>query len=489
MSEDEMKVNDSASNAPSEVLRLAKRLREAHNCPTVLTRETSGYHLYLPCPECLHTHGRRELEDPKYAINLSMLAGLGDDYRDDTANSWMPAAVEARSNMSKRREYGSGICMRTRSSKHPHRFSIEELMRMSSVTERHKDILTQASMSGAVGSAEREEMWEVDPVSGGMCPPPAGDVIPMSELPPDHPAVAYMVGRGFDPVSIQDQFRLSFCVKEYPYRHKGIFYRKMPGGWKDTPQHRIIFHSLIEGVPLTWQGRLIEKVDADELNRHMLHPYAGGFYPTSSRDDPSAALRSAQSEGYSGEWVTVWDEQRGGWWVHMWSHVATRANPETPWQPVPPFDELRDGVLRFKPSKYRTAKYSSRQLMGWDAAVTRAAADPDPIKWCVLLEGPLDGARTGPGGIPLIGSSISEENAVKLVTNFNVVFVGLDPDKAGREATEKITRTLTSVKCRAPILLAVIPLPLLTGKDVGAHRPEEYQKIFQRALNRSRRQS
>ena len=484
---EELKVNDSASNAPPEILRWAKKFRDAHDCPVILSRETSGYHLYIPCPDCLHSHGRRELEDPKYSINLSMLAGLGDTFRDTTKNSWMPAAVMERDDQEKRREYGSSVCMRTRSSRNPHRFKIDELVHMASVTERHPDILTKASMSGSVGSAEREEMWEEDPISGIMCPPPAGEIVPITNLPAAHPAIVYLTNRGFDPATIEAQFRLGFCVKEYPYGDKGIYYRKMPGGWKDTPQHRIIFHSLIGGAPLTWQGRVIEKVSDDDLNLYMLHPYAGGFYPTA---DLGRILREFKNEGFTGEPQAVWDEVRGGYWMFCWSHTATRANPISAWQPVSPFDELtEDGTLRFKPSKYRTAKYSSRQLMGWDAAVERAEADPSDLKWCVLMEGPLDGARSGPGGIPLIGSSLSEENAMKIASRFNVVFTAFDADKAGNSATEKITKTLFSVKCRAPVLIAVLPIPLPPGRDPASLTQEEYQKTFNRALARSKRQS
>jgi hypothetical protein len=483
---EDLQVNDSAGNAPPEILRWVKRFQTVHACPMILSRETSGYHLYLPCPECLDTHGRRELADPKYAINLSMLAGLGDEFRDTTKHSWMPAAIEERSSLEKRREYGSGVCMRTRSSKRPHRFPIEELLHMGTVTERHPDILTQATLSGSVGSAEREEMWEEDPASKAMCPPPAGEMLPVTSLPEGHPAVVYLRSRGFDPAVIERQFRLSFCTKEYPYGQKGIYYRKMPGGWKDTPQHRIIFHSLIDGAPLTWQARGIEKTSEDGLNLYRLHPYAGGLYFYRDEDD---AVHAATDGGYDGELQTVRDEARGGYWVFQWSHTDTRSNPAAAWQPVPPFDEVRDGDLRFKPSKYRTAKYSSRHLMGWDAAVERARNDPSDLKWCVLLEGPLDGARVGPGGIPLIGSSISEENAVKIASSFHIAFTGFDADKAGRDATEKITRILLGVKCRAPILNMVVPLPIPEGRDPGSLTDEEYQKIFQRALARSKRQS
>lgn len=481
---EEFKVNDSAAHAPEEIRKLARVFLEAHDCPMVLSREESGYHLYLPCPDCLHTHGRKELQDPKYAINLSMLAGLGDEFRDTTKNSFMPAAVEERNSLEQRKEFGSGICMRTRSAKKPHRFPIDMLRNMATVTERHPDIMTKASMHGGASSAEREEMWEPDTVTGVSCPPAAGELLSISSLPSAHPAIQYLTARGYDPAAIEDQFRLSFCEKEYPYGQKGIYYRKMPGGWKDSPQHRIIFHSLIDGTALTWQARLIEKVSDDGLDRYMLHPYAGGFYPG---DNLPRAMRAFKSDGHTGKSQVVWDESRAGWWIFMWSHTHTRSNPKASWMPVAPYDETRDGQLRFQPSKYRTAKYSSRQLMGWDAAIHRANTDPDMVKWCVLCEGPLDAARVGPGGIAIIGSSLSAVNSAKIAGKFILVFTAFDSDLAGRNATEKISRNLRNTDHRAPVLASVGQLPIPAGKDVGDMTQTEWDRLITHALKRAKR--
>jgi len=327
-------------------------------------------------------------------------------------------------------------------------------------------------------------MWEEDPISGKMGPPPPGETTPLSSLPENHPAVKYLTNRSFDIKDVESQFRASFCHKEYPHGENGIFWRRMPGGWKDTTQHRIIFYSMIDGAPLTWQARLIEKVSDDGLTRLRLHPYVGGYYPANNL--PSV-LSSIKKEAFGGEIEVIKDNVRGGYWAYQWSETDTRSNPQAAWQPLSPFDEERNGVLRFQPSKYRTAKYSSRQLMGWDAATQRAKADSADIKWAVLCEGPLDAARVGPGGIAVIGSSLNMENTLKVAQQFHLVFLAFDADKAGRAATEKIAKALRSTNLKAPLLSIVFDLQVPSGRDLGDLTQPEYEQLFKRAHNRVKR--
>jgi hypothetical protein len=157
---------------------------------------------------------------------------------------------------------------------------------------------------------------------------------------------------------------------------------------------------------MTWQGRYPEYVSKDGLNKYGLHPYR-----------------------------------------LEWTHLATRATAVQAWMPMPPFDEVdEDGQIKFDPSKYKTAKHSGRELMGWDAAI--AQANQDEIRWCVLTEGPLDTARLGPGGLCIMGKSLSQENAAKVASNFHLVLTAFDNDRSGREATEKISAQLFGSKAR-----------------------------------------
>lgn len=452
--ESELRKVGDGSHAPKEVARLAKRLADSQGCQVLLTSEASGYHVYLPCPDCLLTHGKNELRDPKFAINVSKYLALGDNFKDlrdeqSTRTSFSPLNAQHNETVRGTRNEKSGICMRTRQAKHPHRFSVSDLLDMPSVSDRHPDIQTSSKLVGGAGSADRMSHWEKDAESGAMCPPPPGDVVSILDLPSGHPAVVYLTQRGFDLHKLYAQFKCSFCVKEYPYGKNGIFYRRMPGGWMDTPQNRLIFYSFHNGAPLTWQARYLEKVSADGKDKYALHPYARG---------------------------------------HQWDHVATRAHAAAAWIPVSPFDELDDrGTLRFEPSKYRTAKYSSREMIGWDAAVARANQDSEMYKWVVLGEGPLDAARQGAGGVGLIGSSITPENAAKVAGAFHIAFTAFDVDKAGRDATERVSRALLSQSHRSAILQQVIPIPIPEGKDPGAMDQQKWDELFKKVLKRALR--
>lgn len=440
------------SAAPEAVKRLMERIGRAQGCEVRVFRETSGYHIYFPCPACLQTHGARELKDPKYALNASKYLGIGKYAGESKASKrFNPAMENSRMEESHNADLGSGICMRTRDQPpgKRHMYTMTEILSMPTITERHPDIMTRKKLVGMVGNDERESFWVPHPYgNGAKCPPYAGDMVPIHVLAitqPNHPAVEYILGRRYDPVTLWNQFRCAFCVHEWPHKKNQVFYPKMPGGWRDTPQHRIIFHSMINGEPMTWQGRFIEKLSDDGLDKFALNPYE-----------------------------------------LKWDHVATRSNIKSAWIPVAPFDALDErGNLRWSPSKYRTAKHSSRELMGWDAAIERANKS-EGLRWCVLGEGPLDGARVGPGGIALIGKSISDINAMKVAQNFHIAFTAFDNDRAGREATEKVTRSLLS-NFRGSILHSVVPLPLPAGKDPGDQDQGVFDDILDKSIRRAER--
>lgn len=444
--------NVSTSYIPKEISNMADRIAKQQNCKVTLSKETSGYHLYLPCPACLHTHKKDEIRDPKYAINLSKYFGIGDEFQHlnhQASQAFNPVNMAYNDAVSDETNLKTGICMRTWQSPEPHRFPVDVLLAMDTITARHPDINTSYRVINGADGEERESHWEPDPVTGEQCPPPAGDITPILGLAPDHPARWYLeTYRKFDLQRLTDMFRCGFCTKEFPEGRHRIWYRKFPGGWKDTPQHRVIFHSLHKDTPLTWQGRYPEYISKDGLNKYGLHPY-------------NTPLE--------------------------WTLLATRATAVQAWMPVPPFDEVdEDGHLKFDPSKYKTAKHSGRELMGWDSAI--AQANQDEIRWCVLTEGPLDAARIGPGALCIMGKSLSQENAAKIASNFHLVLTAFDNDRSGREATEKISAQLFGSKTRDSTIVFVGAIVIPDGKDFGEMDQATADKIVQDTLRRAKRQ-
>jgi hypothetical protein len=120
-----------------------------------LSKESSGYHLYMPCPACLHSHGKSELRDPKYAINLSKYFGIGDEYRHlslKASRMFTPLDIDYNQAVDDERNHRTGVCMRTWQSSSPHRFPVEDLLNMGSITSRHPDIHTSYKLiNGADG--------------------------------------------------------------------------------------------------------------------------------------------------------------------------------------------------------------------------------------------------------------------------------------------------------------------------------------------------
>ena len=152
------------AHMPAEIRAFAEKMAAAQGCKVSVTRERSGYHLYMPCPECLNDHGRKELADPKYTINLSKHLGIGVDDEDFMFQDW--------NEVDNTRNNRAGLCMRTRSMSKPHMFKVSELLAMATVNQRHPEIHTEASVASTVDSAERESHWEIDPDTGVLCPPP-----------------------------------------------------------------------------------------------------------------------------------------------------------------------------------------------------------------------------------------------------------------------------------------------------------------------------
>jgi hypothetical protein len=157
------------SYVPKEINDIADRIARLHNCKVTLSKEKSGYHLYMPWPACLHTHGKSELRDPKYAINLSKYFGIGDQFRhvsDRHSKDFSPLDLDYNQSVNDERNFKTGVCMRTWQSASPQRFPVEDLLVMDSITTRHPDIHTSYLLINQTDSEERESHWLMNPVSG-----------------------------------------------------------------------------------------------------------------------------------------------------------------------------------------------------------------------------------------------------------------------------------------------------------------------------------
>lgn len=344
---------------PRDVQLLAGALSRKHG-NIVVAREKSGLHLYMACPSCLQKDGRPEMRKRHLALNVSKYFGQ-DNF------------------LTRRGGYDNQRCCQCMKEDKPYR--VQELLDMAPLSER--GIPDEAS-SVTISSVERKCL--IRDAAGNEIPDHPGLVVPVNQLPGDHPAVIYLKSRNFDLNRLYQQFRASFCYQEAPEdADKGRFYRRLPCGFRDTPQGRIIFYADMLGVQQSWQARIMEMVHEDI--KYFFHPYQN-----------------------------VW--------------TAMEHKVEGKWQPLP--HAMQEGK-KWDPQKYKNAFSSQRNevVFGYDAAL-RWNADM-PKKLVISAEGPPDAARFGPPGIPLTGKYLSATQRRLITSNFHAMIAALQNDKASRE--------------------------------------------------------
>jgi hypothetical protein len=258
----------------------------------------------------------------------------------------------------------------------------------------------------------------VDDGRGNLIPPSPGRCTLITELPQDHVAVQYLLSRKYDLPTLVRQFRCSYCEEELPENSEaGIGYRRLPAGFNDTPQGRIVFFGDIGGVQNIWQARVIDCVQ-DGIKFYW-HPYKFAWHPCEQ-----------------------WDEAKAKF---------------------VPLPELASSMFKWDISKYRTARGSSRteSLMGYDAAVTWNATAGLRKPTAIVAEGPLDCGRIGPPAMAMLGKHMSGAQALLLSRRFRRVIYVRDNDAAGLKAEASVERA-----CGTMIDLVCVSPP--TGKDLGA---------------------
>jgi hypothetical protein len=281
--------------------------------------------LSMPSPEALRLDGAKEVYSRHLGVNLTLALDEGRDW------------------CAKCNKYGKA-------------FGLDDLLNMPTLEERNIQHVKRSTIyTGNSQSLEPDE-------NGNMVPRSPGDVVPVNELPPEHPALEFLRYRGFttryDLNMLYEQFTTSFCWKENP---KG-YYGRLPHGFRKTPQNRLIFYMTINGVRRGWQTRILEKVENNVF--FYYHPY-----------------------------------------THEWVPVKYRANEKSPWIPI-------QGFENFKPSKYVIGAGTDRNgtLMGYDAARTTNTGA------FIIVEGVLDAAKLGIPAIASQGKWFSDEQA-KLLSN------------------------------------------------------------------------
>ena len=376
---------------PSEYRDLAKSLSEIHGTVKV-SNESSGIHFYIACPECLDDYGESELDKLHLAINVEKyFAG-----RDRCAS-----------------------CM-----KHGGAYNVTDLVSMPPLSARGIKHRPEVIHLNAIPAHYLESDGK-----GNFIPKSPGAFIPVNILPPDHPARIYLTHRNFDPDVLWEQFRCSYCYKE----NDDLFYRRLRGGFKVTPQGRLIFFAYVGGVRVGWQARILEIDDGNY--KFYWHPYKA-------------------------DWVAV----------------MSRADDKSPWELMPGYDE-------WDPAKYFTGHGTRRNsiLLGFDAAVSFNELRKPRHRFCFLVEGAMDAARLGPPAVAMMGKSLSEAQARLIESRFSLVILVPDNDAAGSASRQSVAKHLGG---KVTIVPAELPKSVKDAGDLDPGMAEIFrrttlQRIFE----------
>lgn len=393
--------NVALDSLPWEIRNLAKRLAVIHS-RVLVTKESRGIHLYLPDPELLQEDGEKELYNAHLAVNADKYFGLGD---------YSQCSDEEKEKLK------GQCCMSMKTSKI---YSVEDLLNMTTLL--HRDLDFSIPRKAKLILTKNDHRLETDKY-GNRIPMLPGMLTPINELPEDHPAVYYVKNRGYDPDALWKQFNCSYCYAEEPEsRVTGVFYKKLAGGFKTTPQGRLIFFVYVNGVRWGWQARIL---DIPEHNGYkwMWHPYQ-----------------------------------------QTWSAIA-QIMPDSSLQYIQPFSDT------FKPAKYFNPPGATRSmmLMGYDAAVEWNASRL--IKTCILVEGPLDAARIGPPAIAILGKFLSKDQAALIQKAFDRVVIIPDNDIAGQKGLDSMRKALIDMEQE----IAILPSKF---KDIGEMTSAEAENFI-----------
>jgi hypothetical protein len=227
------KAATSTSDYDGRVASLISNLCRLRGDGTVRTGK-SGCILYIPCPNCLHVYGRRELRSKHLAVRI------------DQALQFLEGETDVRTH---------ATCMKTGKG-----YSIRDLLSMPPVSSKMNGKVL--GLSEVTKSRVTKRILDVD-ANGNRIPFGPGECVLVNTLPKHSAARFYLeTEREFDVDLLARKYRTSFCVKELPPTFKnGVFYSRLAPGWKKTPQGRCVFFCDVDGVQTGWQARLLEFED------------------------------------------------------------------------------------------------------------------------------------------------------------------------------------------------------------------------------------
>jgi hypothetical protein len=378
-----------AKKREQNILQISEALQAVHG-KGVLRSEKHGLHLYLPSPQALLEDGPVEMYARHLSVNLDKHFGYG---------QWASRSRNADA---------AAICHKTGT-----KYSVSQLLTMTPVGKREGGVDPGLGASKLKIPEEREK-WLVADDQGRLVPAGPGQCLPIHELGAGNPAYDYVVARGYDPERLWRQFRVAFCIQETKMvngMRRG--YRPLPQGFADTPQGRLVFYADVKGAQVAWQARILERVTGDPgglQHREFFHPYRWEW-------------EAMEFRVVLGPWTKLPEV--------LAEEEATKSSPRP---------------LVWKPAKYMTAPQSQRAslVMGYDAAVAWNAAQghTGQATRAIVVEGPLDGARTGPPGIPVLGKYVNPEQARLIAEAFKWVVVIADNDAGGDEVKATAKRSL-----------------------------------------------
>lgn len=416
-------------NLTQEAKILITRLINIHFTGQLhLSRSSDDIELSIPDPELLKLDGPKELYSKHLYVNISKI--LRDDHK------------------------GAACCI-----KNMHFYFIDELTSMKPLLERtdlgwdpvrytkhFKDhlIIPEIITNDDKNSIINNPLEPV--ISVGKC-------VPITQLPNDHPAIIYLLNRGFtfdNLKQLECQFNTRFCIEENA-RFKHIFGRDNEESIASfnplsffTPQGRLVFSAIQDGVECLWQARVLE---TNVLNSKFYYTYLGEN-----------------------------DERTG------WVKVAEKSTVDNKYKTLP---DLNHSVIKRKYIISPGAK-SSECLMGFDAALKWNESNniPSDKRIIGLCEGVLDAGKMGPPFCSVMRASISRAQFQLIMDRFKHIYFACDHDEAGASLRESLIQKQQSIPNADQIIqLHELEYPICY-KDLGEIKDEqEIKKIKEQIKN------